>query len=483
MLNAWRPDKDNATPLYLQIKNFLRHQIMSGSLPVGARLPTQRELALLFGVNRSTVISALDELIAEDLLESRGKYGTLVKNNGASLGAPPPPNWVSYIRAGNYQPNSSIMQEINRREHDQDMLSLSTPELSPTLYRRELMLTLSHSLPDRPTGLGYECQNGSPALREVLCAYLKKSGVNAAPDQILIVSGALQAIYLIAVGLLYKGSTILTENPSYIYSLNVFQSAGMRLSGVPMDNCGLRLDLLEKLHCQTNASILYTIPNYQNPTGALMPQDRKERLLAYCQRKKLPVIEDDTYRELYFGGTPPLPLKALDKNGLVLLVGSVSKVLFPGLRLGWIVGPKLVIDRLADIKTQVDLGTGSLSQHVMVQLLASGQYDAHLDAIRCQLRQRRDFVLNLLEHRFKGLATWSIPSGGVFIWLNILKPISMSRLFQACLDAGVLLNPGTLYSPQQTNCVRISYSYLDYPQLEKALYLLADILERGLSEP
>lgn len=480
MFENWKPNKISPTPLYVQIRDFLRHQIISGQLPIGTKLPTQRQLADQFEVNRSTIITALDDLLAEDFLECKGKSGTLVKNNDVSLNAPPPPDWISYIQSGNYQANKSIVRAINYYEHQENMICLSRPEIAPELFQEDVMRLISESCFTDAANLGYEHQNGLQALRVQLCEYLRGTGIQVVPDQILIVSGALQAIYLIAVGLLHKGSTILTENPSWIYFVNIFQSAGMKLHGVPLGTQGLKLDVLEKMHIQTKASILYTIPNMHNPTGAVMPEQKKKDLMALCRNRKLPIIEDDAYREIYFNSNEPKPLKAYDENDLVLYIGTASKVLFPGLRLGWIVGPKQVIDRLADIKTQVDTGASTLSQLALSELLRTGLYESHLTSIRREMKTRRDFTLKILNKYFTDIARWEIPQGGIYIWLHIIKPVSMTKLFHRCIENRILINPEAAYSSQPGNHIRLSYSYLSYEDLEKGLKILADTIRENM---
>lgn len=481
MFEEWSLNFESSTPCYLQIYSYIKSCIFSGTLPIGTKLPTQKELAIQFGVNRSTVVTATELLAADDLIKSNGKGGTIVKNNASSLNAPPPPNWTSYIHAGSHYPNKSTVQLINNNEHRTDIYALTRPELSKELFIPEMLKEMRMYNALEPDSLGYDHPNGNFLLRENLCSYYADLGVKVNPDQILIVSGALQALYLISAGILFRGSAILTEAQSYIYSVNVFQSAGMRLFGIPADENGISIANLEKTHSQTNASILYSIPNFNNPTGILMSEERKKRLYQFCQNRKLPVIEDDTYRELYFTERKPIPLKSYDTNELILLVGSCSKVLFPGFRLGWIVGTKPVIDRLADIKTQIDLGTNTLSQRLMNFLVESTYYSQHLEHIRGCLRERRDFVLDILNRNFHGLCSWSIPKGGVYIWLSINPNISVSKLFQRCLKNKVLFCPGDIYSSHANNSIRISYSYLPLRDLECSLLLLKQCMLEELN--
>ncbi|MGN0141877.1 MAG: PLP-dependent aminotransferase family protein [Roseburia sp.] len=477
MFNNWKPQKNSTVPVYIQIREFLREQIYCGKLPIGEKLPPQRQLAEIFSVNRSTIVAALDDLLADDLLEGKGKSGTIIKNNNQTINAPAPPDWISYIQSGNYQANKRLVQEINFYEHKKGILCISRPEIAPELFSKDILHAVSESCLVNVEGMGYEHQNGLLSLRKELCKYLAKSGIHVVPSQILIVSGAIQAIYLIAESLLRRGSTILTENPSWIYFVNIFQSAGMRLHGVPIGAQGLKLDVLEKMHSQTGASILYTIPNMHNPTGTTMPEQKKKDLIALCQKRKLPIMEDDAYRELYFSDTAPKPLKAYDKTDQVLYMGTASKVLFPGLRLGWLVGPKPVIDHLADIKTQIDTGTSTLSQYAILHLLKNGLYEEHMNHLRIEMKKRRDYTLQLLNKYFKKIARWEIPQGGIYIWLHIIKPLSMTKLFHRCIENGVLFNPESVYSSQGGNHIRISYSQLSQAEMEQALIILAHTIE------
>lgn len=299
----------------------------------------------------------------------------------------------------------------------------------------------------------------------------------ASPESILIVSGGLQALQLISMGLLERGSTILHETPSYLNSVPVFQSAGMHLLGVPMDQEGIKIKEIERLKRQHHAALLYTIPNFHNPTGTLMTGGRRANLLKVCQNISLPIIEDDVYGDLWFENPPPKPLKADDTQGNVLYIGSVSKTLSPGLRVGWIVGPEPVIDRLADIKMQTDYGSSSLSQYAVEKWLSSGLYTDYLKEIKAELMYRRDFTIQLLKAYFSEIATWSIPEGGFYIWLKLEIDISSKKLFGLALKEHILLNPGIVYDKSDDKHLRLSYSYASLGELEEGLVGLARLIK------
>lgn len=473
----WKPDKASDVPIYAQIVAYIREKIATGDWPVKSRLPTQRALAEAFGVNRSTVVTALDELKAEGLIEAVVGSGTVVSNNTWSLlASAPPPDWLSYVQAGDHPPNQPTIQAINRHEHDPQIIRLGTGELSPELLPSAGMAEIMGRLGGQVAQLGYSEPKGLKSLRQAISAHLRTRGIDAPPASILVVSGALQALQLLSLGILRQGSAILQERPSYLYSLPVFQSSRMRLTGVPLDGEGIRPDALARLKQAHQAALLYTIPSFHNPTGILMSEKRRQQVMAVCERERLPILEDDVYGELWLDEPGPPPLKALDPNGLVLYVGSLSKSLSPGLRIGWIVGPEPVVERLADVKMQTDYGASALSQQVAAEWLSSGLYQRHLQAVREALRARRACACESLRRWFADLAEWREPQGGFYIWLRLRRSVSMRTLFSRALAEGILLNPGYIYDGTDHCHLRLSYAYADEQQMERALHRLSRLI-------
>jgi GntR family transcriptional regulator of abcA and norABC len=250
----------------------------------------------------------------------------------------------------------------------------------------------------------------------------------------------------------------------------------MQLFGVPVDKEGLKVNLISQYKKLYNPSFLYTNPSFHNPTGTLMTENRRKQLVTICQNEQLPLIEDDVYRELWIDQEPAQPLKALDQSGLVLYLGSLSKSLSPGLRIGWVVGPESVINRLADIKMQTDYGSSTLSQWAAFEWFSSGLYSEHQNQIRAQLKIRRDIALQTLNAYFSDIASWNIPSGGFYIWVKVFPSISMRKLFETALSVGILLNPGNVYDSHAEQYLRISYSYASLPALKEGLYRLSQII-------
>lgn len=474
----WLPDKGGSTPAYIQIADYITEKIQRGEWNAGSFLPNQRDLAKMLNVNRSTIVAALDELKAIGLLETFGKGGTKVANCKMPVQGSQQPDWNSYISEGFHISNSEAIQVINRYEFTSDFVRLSSGEPSPDTYPSEMMGEVLAEMGTSIKSLGYEEPKGMPYLREEICKYLSTFGIKASPENVLIVSGALQAIQLVTIGLLPPGSSVFLEKPSYLYSLSIFQSVGLRRHAVPMDEKGLIPTYLEQHRSKHRQSILYTVPNFHNPTGIVMPEDRRIELYNTCTKLQTPIIEDDVYRELWIDEPPPITIKSLDQNGSVLYVGSISKALSTGIRIGWLVGPEAVVDRLGDLKMQNDYGSSSLAQIAVAKFMEKGYYAKHCINIRESLRMRRDLALAALERYFKDIATWNTPTGGYYIWLKFIYPIKMNALFNEGFNENILTYPGYLYDSSNTQSLRISYSYAKTEDMEKALKTLATIAKK-----
>ncbi|MFC4101836.1 aminotransferase-like domain-containing protein [Paenibacillus xanthanilyticus] len=473
----WQPDRASPEPLHRQIEHYFKQKMTSGEWGPGTRIPAQRQLADMFNVNRSTIVSALDELVAQGLLEGNAGGGTrVVSTSWDALAAKPMLNWNNYIHAGSQQPNSQIVQTINQAEFHPGIIRLGTGELSPDLLPVRRMQAVLAKLSTRAMTLGYEEAKGSMRLREALSDRMRGLGIEASPSSILIVSGALQALQLISIGLLEAGSSVIVEAPSYLNSLHLFQTAGVQLNGLPMDEQGVIVKDLARRRQSSRDSLMYTIPSFHNPTGIVMSEARRRELIALSERERLPIIEDDVYRDLWLDEPPPPPLKARDAAGNVLYVGSFSKSVSPGLRIGWITGPKTVIDRLADIKMQTDYGSSSFSQSIAAEWLTSSQYDDHMTELRAALRARRAHMHALLDRHLTGLAEWRMPTGGFYVWLRLNTGISATRLFQDALRHGILLNPGGIYDRTMGSFLRLSYAYASHAELADGIAGLASLI-------
>jgi len=482
---SWQPNPALDVPLYRQIEAYIRQKIITGEWSAGTRLPSQRTLAASMSVNRSTLVTALDNLTAAGMIEGRHGGGTYVSGTGwHSMAHASVPNWSEAAEEGWYYPNLPEIQQINQAEFRPGIIRLGTGELAPEQMPNEAFNEILRNMSSRTHPLNYIEPQGSLELREALSVHLQSSGIQASPDSILIVSGSLQALHLISVGLLPRGSAVLLEKPSYLYSIHAFQSAGLKLSGITMDEEGILLGHLKRAIQSAKMAkseldsesfpLLYTIPSFHNPTGSVMSCQRREELMSLARNSGISILEDAAYQELWLDHPPPPPLKASDQEGRVLHMGTLSKAVSPGLRLGWLVGPVPVIRRLADIKMQTDYGTSSLAQEAAALWFAGGHHTSHMERLRPELRRRRDLMLGLLHRYFHDIAEWEKPEGGFYIWIRFTADsLSIRRLFHACLEKDVLIHPGYLYDRLDASHIRLSYAYASQDEMERGLIVLA----------
>lgn len=470
----WQPSKKNTVPIYRQIVDYICDKVATGQWQIGTRLPSQRDLAKMFHVNRSTISTAIDELTSYGIISGKRGAGTQIISNTWSLMLPTALNWKKYISAGYFQENKRRIQQINHWEFAPEITRLGTGELDPRLFPKKMWSEIMQKLSTEITSLGYAEPLGLLELREAIAKHMQKLGINVGVKNILITSGALQALQLIASCLLEDGSTVFTEAPSYLKSLQTFQSMGLNLDGIPMDSEGMEYWRIEK-RLKNNESVLYTIPTNHNPTGITMSDFRRHELMEFCVKNRLPIIEDGVYQELCFD-EQPTALKTMDKNGMVMYLGSASKALAPGLRIGWVVASEPVIQRLGDTKMQMDYGASSLSQLVFAEFLNSGLYDKYLIDLKRELKKRRDNALKILEDNFQGVATWNKPIGGFYIWLTFKDDIEAEDLFDKALDEGILLNTGDIYDFKRNHSIRLSFAYTTCEEFSVAMGKMRKLL-------
>ncbi len=475
----WKPVRHTPLPLYRQIYLYIQGKIQSGQWTAGTRLPPQRLLAEKLAVNRSTLLLALDELTADGYISSRQGSGITVSGSAWSELAAASRSWNERLSTDAFLSNQPMIQQINELEFSPQMIRLGTGELAPELFPNSMLKQLIAQTAPKIDSFGYQEPQGLLPLREQISLHLKTHGITAAPSSILIVSGALQALQLICFGLLAPKDAMFVERPSYLLSLKLFRSLQLHFSELPIAADGLSLSDLQAQQKAHRHALLYTIPTFHNPTSALMPLEKRIQLMHLCQKERLPIIEDDVYRDLWLDTEPPLPLKALDDSGLVLYVSSLSKTMGPGLRIGWVAGPEPIIRRLADLKMQHDYGSSILSQWVAAEWLRRDLETSHLQNLRQELRRRRSFMLKYLEENFSSLAEWNIPAGGFYIWIKLNRPLSMPALFQAACKKNILLNPGTIYDQTSNQYLRLSYAYASPEEMHYGLHELSKLIAKG----
>jgi len=497
-------DRTSDLPLRTQISAAIRERIESGEFASGARLPSSRELADRLGVNRTTVVESYQDLRRDGFIESGVGRGTFVlerattrassrgssraqkRRNGAShaphVSLPPHAGfhwsrWLSRVRP---LPKVHLAQHADG--HDA-RVSLSRAVGHPDLFPVERITAAltrvfaqgGRSLLEYPSPAGYE------PLRQTLRARLKRQGVAVERGELVIVSGSQQGLDLVARLLLADGGTVVTSRPSFSGALDVFRWHRAALVGVPYDQEGFEPAALDRVLSVGGNHLIYAIPDRHNPTGLTMSEAGRERLVAAAQSHRAAILEDDWLAELSAPGEPA-PLKARDATDQVLYLGTFSKVLAPGLRIGWLMVPNELFEPLLSLKKTCDNGTNLPAQAVVNELLASGSLDDHVKGLRRELERRRAKVDAAIDAHFPSEARPRRPHSGMVTWIDLPRGSDVNRIVAEAARVGVEITPGAPFDPAggTLDGFRLSYATAAEKELEPALEQLGRVLKQVL---
>lgn len=330
---------------------------------------------------------------------------------------------------------------------------------------------------------------GYRPLREFIAAKLKRdASIDCGADDILIVSGSLQALDLVNATLLARGDTIITEQDTYQGALNRLTRLGVNMVGIPLDEHGMRMDALAAALADLKAKgitpkYIYTIPTVQNPTGTIMPETRRAELLELAQQYGVPIFEDDCYADLIWNGKRPPAIHAMDKTGGVIHIGSFSKSIAPALRVGYIVAPWNVLSRMLALKT--DAGSGALEQMVLAEYCAP-HFATHVPKLTRGLRAKLDTLMEALNEQFGTSAEFEDPKGGIFLWVKLPDNVDTLKLYQAALAAGVAINPGPEWSTDKAYAgsrLRLCFASPSHDEIREGVAVLAEVCRREFGVP
>jgi len=330
---------------------------------------------------------------------------------------------------------------------------------------------------------------GYRPLREFLTAKLKRdASISCTADDILIVSGSLQALDLINGALLTRGDTVIFEKDSYQGALNRLARLGVNVVGLPLDGEGMRMNALANALADLKSrgitpKYIYTIPTVQNPTATIMSEQRRAELLRLAGEYGVPVFEDDCYADLVWDGRRPPAIHAMSKSANVIHVGSFSKSIAPALRVGFIVAPWAIMSRMLALKT--DAGSGALEQMVLAEYCAP-HFAAHVPALRKGLRRKAETLMETLNEQFGTAAEFEDPKGGIFLWIKLPDNVDTMKLYQAALKEGVAINPGNEWSTDKAHSssrLRICFASPTHEQIREGVAILAEVCRREFGVP
>lgn len=451
---------------------------MDGDWYYGMKMPSHRKLADQFEVNRVTIVKSIEVLEAEGFIYTKQGSGTYVNDY---LDEKFILNKWSEMMTWSFRSRSQYTVElINKLETDATYIHISKGELGkdliPHLELKNAMTNVSNYIGE--LSFGYNNGYGYLKLRELIAERLNKEGININKDNVLITSGALHAIQLLVTGFLSQNTVIFSNTPSYIDSTHVFDYLNMKKVKISYNELNDFQNIINKLP-SIKEKALYIEPSFNNPTGQSISEKIRVDMVNYSRAHNMPIIEDDIYRDIWFDKQPIKSLKSIDTNNNVIHISSFSKSIAPAIRIGWAIASEKVIEQLADIRMQIDYGSSILSQMVVYELLKSGDYDRHVAKLRNVLKEKRDYMLRILDERFLEIAQWEIPEGGFFIWLNFNENINVKKLFSELIDKEkILINPGFIYGSEE-NTIRLSYAF---ESRENIKYALEKILQYVLNK-
>ena len=440
-------DRDSEEPIYRQLIRSIRMQIESGHLPAGTRLPASRDLAKRINISRISVVNAYAELRAEGYLSAHAGRGTFVSREGNPLPrsyAPQMPPAAAETRAN---PDYSMrdMMRLARRSGVINFSHGAPPtEFFPLHQLKDAMNTILER--DGASALGYEVPEGYGPLRIMVRDYVSALGIQCSAENVLITGGAQQGIDLVVQALMSEGDTMVTATPTYIGIIDIARTRRVQIHSIPMDEFGIRTDCLEHYLMEHHPKLIYVMPTFQNPTGQVMPMHRRRQLINLANEYNVPIVEDSIYHEFRFEGEALPPLRALDENGMVIHVSAFTKMLLPALRIGYLIANPAQHERLVRVKQAADISTSSLNQRVIHLMIQRGVLAHQLERNNRELRRRRDVAVAAAERYFPPGTRWSVPQGGLYLWVRLPKPgPSAAELFISAVQMDVAFGIGNLF--------------------------------------
>ncbi|MBW3091076.1 PLP-dependent aminotransferase family protein [Bifidobacterium miconisargentati] len=561
-------NRHSSMPMYRQLAAELREQIISGTLAEGYRLPPERELAARLEVNRTTILQAYQQLKDEGLIASKVGKGTFVLPRGEtqipsdsrpllqasetvasqsasqSSSSPSRPDASrqsssSPVRLARHEipetteptvarpPWSVLFSDYSNRFTYHDIASAERAQRGDTVID---FATGSPNPADIPDDLlravsieafashEFDGQPESPIegfteLRALLAEHMRDRGVQCDVRNVMVLSGSEQGIDLCVRAFVNPGDCVLVEQSTFFPALQAFRSADARIIGVPVDEHGMRTDLLDGYCARFHPKLIYTIPTFQNPTGTTLPPERRRALIDVARRYQCLIIEDDAYGELWYGGTAvagdsraaddvagngivardaigqlaatekerrPIPLKGMENAGYVMYLSTFSKTVTSGLRTGWIVADPHVISRLAGLRRMVDQHTSTSSQRICLELLKEGRIAEHVRTLTAAYGKRRNAAVEALE-RFASAGThWTVPEGGYYLWVALPEGVRSLDVLDACRAQGVTFMPGSVFDVDEMDDshIRLNFVRPAAVDIERGIRIIGETVTR-----
>ena len=466
---------------YEQLADLLAHDIRSGRLAPGSRLPSIRSLTAQHGISPSTAFQAYYRLEEKGLVRARERSGYYATAAGLLPQAPPPDSARASAVSSVVDVSELVFTVLDAAQQPGIVplgSAFASPELFPLPRLARSMARAVRFM--QPWETVQHLPRGSAALRQQIARRYLAMGMAQPPEELVVTHGAIEALNLSLAAVAGPGDLIAVESPGFYASLQALERLGMRALEIPVHpQGGLNLEALAAALARHPVKACWFMTSFQNPTGASLSDAGRQALVDLLARRGIPLIEDDVYGELYFGPQAPRPAKAYDRDGLVLHCSSFSKTLAPGYRVGW-VAPGRFGQRIERLKLMTSLGASLPAQAAIADYLQHGGYDKHLRRLRHALEsQKASLTAAIARHFPKGVRV-SQPAGGYFLWVEFAEGFDTLALHREALAAGISVAPGPIFSARRglTNGLRLNYGHPWTDRLEDAMAVLGRLAAR-----
>jgi len=465
--------------LYVRIANRLENQIRQNLLKSGDKLPSVRALSQEQGISLSTAFKAYVELESLGVIEARPKSGYYVKILPARFSKTPeakPP--IKKLRQVNVTQMIAMVYE-NMLEEGVLRLSLSAPPIN-LIPLAKLNKSMAEAIRKSPSGhINYENVHGNLSLRKQIAKQAFSWGGNITEDDVITTQGCMEALVFCLRAVTKPGDTVAIESPTYFGIFNVMLSLDLNVLEIPVHpDQGADIEYLKRAMEKVDIKACLFVTNFSNPVGSCMPDEKKEQLVRLLARKKIPLIEDDIYGEIYFGKSRPRTCKSFDKKGLVLLCSSVSKSLAPGYRVGWCI-PGRFKDRIIQIKRMHTVTSATPTQAAIAHFFETGRFDLHMRNLRRALYTQCQRYMQAILDYFPPTTKMTQPGGGYVLWIELDKNINAFTLYQEALSKNISIAPGQIFSTDSrfTHFIRISFGISFDENIDKSIRVLGNLIK------
>jgi len=468
-------DKNSEKPLYIQLYEQLKKLINEGILAEDCQLPTIRSFAAHLGVNNVTIVNAYKLLEDNKLVYKKVGSGTFVMplKDDINLGSDA------------LTVSDEIELDMDREELE-DTINLSTASPDPQLFPvRDFKRVLNEVLErDGGSAFMYHESMGYKPLRESIAEYSSIYGIKASAEDIHIISGAQQGIDIISRVLLANGDYVFVESPTYNGAVAVFKSRGARIVEIPLLADGPDMKELEKLLKLIKPKFIYIMPNFQNPTGCTYSERKRRHLLLLCKRYNVLAVEDDFMSDLSYIDKGARPLKAMDNEDSIIYIKSFSKIFMPGLRVGYLIIPTSIKEKVMSMKQMTDISTSGLMQRVLDLYLRSGIWSRHLEYMKQEYSVRYFEAVRAVKKYLRG-ASFTQPYGGLNLWVKLPEGINSGELYRRCKERKVIITPGTVFikTGQGEQHIRISFAGVGLKEITEGISIIGQVMEEIKEKP